>query len=231
MDLKTNRVYGLIGPNGAGKSTLVDLISGQTRLDAGSVWLNGVDVTELQGFRRARMGIVRTFQHSRVTQNITAKEVVYSGYLMKAQPSSWKFFFGMKSARQMHREASIYSEAVLALLDLQDVGDLYVRNLGWEQQRRLEIARAIAMQPSVLLLDEPTAGMHADALDGLSRVIRKLAESGIPVLLIEHNVSFIRATADVLYAMDSGKVIGYGTVDQVLASKQVIDSYLGEATA
>jgi branched-chain amino acid transport system permease protein len=228
LALTTNRVYGLIGPNGAGKSTLVDLISGQSRSDSGKLLLGGVDVTTLPGYRRAQLGIARTFQHSRVTQNITAHEVVYSGYLMKAQPSSWARILGLPKANQIHRDAAKCADEILAYLSLASVRNRYVRDLGWEEQRRLEIARAIALKPSVLLLDEPTAGMHADSLNGLGDIIRKLAGSGMAVLLIEHNVSFMRTTADVLYAMDSGKIIASGQVEEVLDSKQVIDSYLGE---
>ncbi len=227
LDMQRATVHGLIGPNGAGKSTLVDLLSGEQRSASGAVYLEGVDVTAQPAFRRARMGIVRTFQHSRVTQNITAHEVAYSGCLLADQPPSLGYVFCLPSSRRAYKKASQRAAHILVRLGLADVSDKFVRDLGWEQQRRLEIIRAMSLRPKVLLLDEPTAGMHAGSLPDLSRLIRELAAEGLSVMLIEHNVTFIRLTVDMLYAMDAGKVIANGDPDAVLSEPAVVDSYLG----
>ena len=231
VELWSGAVQGLIGPNGAGKSTLVDLISGEQRSGRGTIRLGDIDVTELPAYQRARLGIVRTFQHSRVTQNITAHEVVYSGCLMAKRPSSLGHVLSHPSTRRIYRAAAERADAILERLGLANTATRYVRSLGWEEQRRLEIARALALEPRVLLLDEPTAGMHASSLPGFSRLMRELASMGTAVVLIEHNVAFMRATVDKLYAMESGRMIASGTPDEVLRNRSVVDSYLGTRPA
>lgn len=231
LELKAGIVQGLIGPNGAGKSTLVDLLSGEQRTTTGFVRLGSVDVTHLPAHARARLGIVRTYQHSRITQSITAREVVFSGCLLASRPSSLGYMLFLPRTRRAYREAAAQAERILRSLGLEDVASRYVRDLGWEEQRRLEIARAVALRPKVLLLDEPTAGMHADSLPGFSQLLRTLASGGTAVLLIEHNVAFIRSTVDTLYAMDSGRMVSSGDPDEVLSDSAVVDSYLGARTA
>ncbi|MBP5858550.1 branched-chain amino acid ABC transporter ATP-binding protein/permease [Marivibrio halodurans] len=227
LDLTAGVVQGLIGPNGAGKSTLVDLLSGEQRTSTGRILVESEDITPLPAYTRARLGVVRTYQHSRITQSITAQEVVFSGCLLASRPSSLGYMLALPSSRRVYRDATEKAESILRTLGLGEVASRYVRDLGWEEQRRLEIARAIALRPKVLLLDEPTAGMHADSLPAFSRLLRTLASDGTAVLLIEHNVAFIRSTVDTLYAMDSGKMIAHGEPGEVLANPFVVDSYLG----
>jgi len=227
LELSSGTVHGLIGPNGAGKSTLVDLLSGEQPTALGKINLDGIEITELPAFMRARARVVRTFQHTRVTQNITAREVVFSGCLMAMRPGSFGFMLWLPASREAYRLAIAQADQILARLDLSYAAYRYVRDLGWEEQRRLEIARAIALRPRVLLLDEPTAGMHASSLPAFATLVRSLAADGMAVLLIEHNVPFIRSTVDHLYAMDSGRMVASGKPNDVLANKTVIDSYLG----
>lgn len=227
LSLDTGVVHGLVGPNGAGKSTLVDLLSGEQPSATGNILLEGSDVTRLAAHQRARLRIVRTFQHTRVTQNITAQEVVYSGCLLAARPGSLGFMLFMPSSRRAYQEALNEANRILQRLDLVHATYIYVRDLGWEEQRRLEVARALALRPKILLLDEPTAGMHAGSLPRFGKLVRDIAADGIAVLLIEHNVAFIRSVVDRLYAMDSGRMVAQGKPEEVLADKAVIDSYLG----
>jgi ABC-type branched-subunit amino acid transport system ATPase component len=150
---------------------------------------------------------------------------------MATRPSSLGLIFSYPATRRSYRAAAERADAILGRLDLAAAATRYVRDLGWEEQRRLEIARALALDPKVLLLDEPTAGMHASSLPGFSRLVRELASTGTAVVLIEHNVAFMRATVDKLYAMDSGRKIASGTPDEVLRTPSVVDSYLGTRSA
>jgi branched-chain amino acid transport system ATP-binding protein len=227
LQLESAAVHGLIGPNGAGKSTLVDLLSGEQHTDAGRISLRGEDVTRLNAVRRSWRGIARTFQTSRLTQNMTAHEVAYSGCLMAERPGTFGKLLGLPRPVSRYRAAHVRADIVLKRVQLNASADRYVRNLGWEEQRRLEIARAMALSPAVLLLDEPTAGMHADSLPGFGRLVREIAGSGTAVLLIEHNVGFIRSTVDVLYAMNLGRMVANGQTNDVLSNPIVVDSYLG----
>ena len=228
LRLSAGAVHGLIGPNGAGKSTLVDLLSGEQRVDEGAISLGGDNVTRLGAYRRSWRGVARTFQTSRLTQNMTVHEVAYSGCLLSERPSTWGKLLALPSVSRRYRDAHRRADAVLARVGLAPSAERYVRSIGWEEQRRLEIARALALGPKVLLLDEPTAGMHVDSLPEFGRLVRDIARSGTAVLLIEHDVSFIRSTVDMLYAMDVGKMVASGTASAVLSDPKVVDSYLGE---
>lgn len=230
ISLPADTVTGLIGPNGAGKSTLVDLLSGQQRCDSGQIFLHGRDITAEPAFRRARLGVARTFQTSRVAGGMTLRQTLRAAALSSSHAGAWSYVMVLPRARRRYTDADQSVEVALARTGLTSCSDEYVRDLGWEQQRRLEIARALAMRGIVLLLDEPTAGMHVHSLPGFAELIRQTADAGTAVLLIEHNVGFIRRTADRLYAMDSGAVVTHGAVDSVLADERVATSYLGSAT-
>jgi branched-chain amino acid transport system permease protein len=229
LELRAACVHGVIGANGAGKSTLVDLLSGEQRPDAGVVTLERQDVTRMAAHRRSRLGVARTFQTTRLTQNMTVREVSYSSCLMADRPSALGKVIGMPGVRRRYKRAWARSGELLDLLGLGAVGDRYVRDIGWEEQRRLEIGRALALDPKVLLLDEPTAGMHAEALPRVGKLVQTIAASGAAVVLIEHNVAFIRETVDTLLAVDLGRVVARGDAATVLADRAVIDSYLGVA--
>ncbi len=227
VQLRSGIVHGLIGPNGAGKSTLVDLLSGEQRPIHGKVYLEEADVTPLGAHGRARLGIARTFQTSRLTQNMTTREVVYSSCLMASRPGSLGYIAGTPTSRREYVQARRQADQIVARVGLHTAAGRSVRDLGWEEQRRLEVARAVALRPKVLLLDEPTAGMHMQSLPAFGAIVRGLAADGTAVLLIEHNVAFIRSTVDTLYAMDSGRLVAHGSPDAVLADRAVVDSYLG----
>lgn len=225
--LHASRVTGLIGPNGAGKSTLVDLLSGQQRTEAGSLVYRGNDVTRLAAHQLARLGIARTFQTSRLTSNLTVGQALGAVAASSRHIGAWGYIVGLPWDRRRYAELRTLVDRSLAQVDLESSRREYVRDLGWEQQRRLEIARALSMDCSVLLLDEPTAGMHADSLPRFSSLVKAIAVSGVAVLLIEHNVAFMRETAHDLYAMDAGSLLTHGLVAAVLEDERVVSSYLG----
>lgn len=227
LSLNSNKVSGLIGPNGAGKSTLVDLLSGQQRSEAGSIVLRGHDISGMAPHEFVRRGIARTFQTSRLTRGLTVFQVVEAAALSSRHVSAWGYVAGLRHVRRQYAAIQKIVDSTLEQVELSDVRQEYVRNIRWEQQRRLEIARALAMDCAVLLLDEPTAGMSAESLPRFSSLIRAIAKNGVAVLLIEHNVSFIQVTVDDLYAMEAGSLLTSGSVPVVLADERVISSYLG----
>lgn len=229
VDFEPATLYGLIGPNGAGKSTLVNLISGETTVDAGTITLAGEDLTRLPPHARALRGIARTFQTMRIPTTMTVAETVLTGSLIACRAATGSFLIGTPSARNVYRQARGAVDEILGLVGLDDVVDAPIRELPFAQQRRLEMARALALEPQLLLLDEPTAGMNLELLPGISRMFRTLADKGLAVVIIEHNVPFIREMVDQLYAMDSGRLIGAGDPHAVLREPAVVASYLGEA--
>jgi len=229
LSLRQGVVSGLLGPNGAGKSTLVDLLSGQQRSDSGEIVLDGRRLTSQPAYHFARLGVARTFQTSRLTNNLTVSQALQGVACSSRHVSAWGYILGARRTRKLYGDVKRDVISALQAVDLHKAARNYVRDLGWEQQRRLEIARALAMDCRVLLLDEPTAGMHAGSLPGFSALIRSIADRGVAVLLIEHNVAFMRATADELYAMDAGQMLLNGRVADVLSDSRVVSSYLGTA--
>lgn len=229
VSFEDGRLYGLVGPNGAGKSTLVNLISGEFPTGSGKIMLNGSDITAEPAHVRAHLGIGRTFQLTHLPGSLTVMETVLSGALISLRTSVPGYLIQTPKTRSQYRQAREQAFRILELVDLhQRAGDL-VRELAWADQRRLEVGRALALHPKILLLDEPTAGMHVESLPMVTRMLRRLVEEGLAVAVIEHNVPFIRNTVDWLYAMDAGAIVAYGKPDDVLSADAVKRSYLGEA--
>lgn len=210
VSVERGEMVGLIGPNGSGKSTLLDLIAGIQIADDGFVLLDGDDLTWLSSAERATRGMSRLFQQSRVYRSLTVEENV-------------RVVIGQ------HGTAS--EDTIAESLEIVGLGAHRTKlagDLSYGQQRLLDIARAIAMRPSVLLLDEPTAGVHVRLIDSISTLLQKLVkETAIGVLVIEHNVAFVRNVCSRLMAMDAGQIIAAGPVDEVLLNEAVVKAYYG----
>lgn len=228
--LNASRIYGLIGPNGAGKSTLVDLLSGRATPSSGSVLFKGRDMSAASPTFRARAGLGRTFQLMRLPQNMTVSEVVLAGSLVASDVSSAGYILGLPSVRAVHRRARADVKEILRTVGLSDVAQVRVRYASFGEQRLLEIGRALALNPSLLLLDEPTAGLNRELLPRIAQVLRSLAENGVAVVIIEHNVAFIRDLVHDLYVLDTGTVIAHGEPNKVLSLDAVVASYVGKPT-
>lgn len=231
ISLEAGIPYGLIGPNGAGKSTLIDLISGRRRADTGQVLLEGDDVSGTRAFVRTRHGLGRTFQATRLPKTMTVRETVKGASLIAEHASTIGYFLRLPRTRAAHRTADSRTDQVLEMVGLVRFADLRVELLSFADQRRLEVARALALKPKVLLLDEPTAGTHVEDLPAFASLLRRLASSGIAVVLVEHNVEFMRSTVQKLYAMELGSIIAFGEPDEVLKHPGVVESYLGATHA
>lgn len=211
--LEQRSILGLIGPNGAGKTTLVNALSGFQRLSAGSIRLSGRDITRVRPHRRSRNGIVRTFQAVRLFRGLTVLENVEAGL-----------------AGLGHRRATTRERAFEALdwVDLADKAAWEASRLPYGDERRLGIARAIAMRPDFLMLDEPAAGLNAAEANALAALVRKICNGfGCGLLLIEHNMRLIMDVCDRIQVLDSGATIAVGTPAEIQSNAVVRQAYLG----
>jgi branched-chain amino acid transport system ATP-binding protein len=231
LSVAPGELRGIIGPNGAGKSTLFNLIGGQLRADHGTVDLDGQRIDRLPPHRRARLGIAVVFQGARVFGGMTVLENVMVGAHASTRAG---FLAGALRLPAHHREERMIRERARECLErtgLSGWADRPAESLPLGQQRALQLARALCGQPRLLLLDEPASGLRAAERDALAELIEGLRESGLTVLLIEHDVRFVSRLSDRITVLDLGEAIAEGTPDAVRADPRVIEAYLGEEAA
>jgi branched-chain amino acid transport system ATP-binding protein len=222
-------VHALIGPNGAGKSTLFNVISGVLRPTAGRMFLNGSDYTGLRPDGVSRLGVARNFQQVRLVRQLSVVENVMIGChagIDRGIPGNLAGFFGFGGAEQAAREKA---RQMLAFVGMANKADVPVDQLTLVDQRRLEVARALASDPNLLLLDEPAAGMNPTELDELRTLIRAIQGRGITIVLVEHHMRLVMSIADRITVLSAGSVIAGGTPEEVRADPAVISAYLGTA--
>ncbi|HSV83463.1 MAG TPA: ABC transporter ATP-binding protein [Ramlibacter sp.] len=222
------RITGLIGPNGAGKTTVINLVTGMFKLSAGRVLVDSQDISEEEPDVIARSGVSRTFQNIRLLPDATVLENVMIGFHRHERASMLAGVLGLPSAR---RETEQIRARSLALLDKFELGrhaDALAGGLAYGHQRRVEMARAVASEPDILLLDEPVAGMNDVEADELADVFKELAAGGMGLLLVEHNIRFVSRMCDHVYVLASGRLIAEGEPRTVLNDEAVITAYLGK---
>lgn len=229
MTLDRNQIVGIIGPNGAGKTTIFNLISGVYDVDSGDIKLEGKDITNLPQEQISQRGIARTFQNIRLFNSLSVLDNVK---ISCDKDSDYKLFGALfKTKRARKGEVSIEEEAYryLELVNLDKYADEKPGSLPYGLQRHLEIARALALKPKVMLLDEPAAGLNPEEVVELIKFIRNLKEDhNLPIIIIEHKMDVIMQLCDYIYVQDFGNTIASGTPSEIQTNPAVISAYLGE---
>ncbi|MCX7856758.1 MAG: ABC transporter ATP-binding protein [Deltaproteobacteria bacterium] len=227
--VKRNEIFGIIGPNGAGKTTVFNLITGIYKPDSGSVKFKGVEVTRLKSYMVASLGIARTFQNLRLFKNLTVYENLLVGGLSKRNYPLYSALFRTKSYFKVEREVRKKVDDTLEFFELQDKKVLKAGTLPYGEQRKLELARALMIEPELILIDEPGAGMNPKEINDLARMILAIREKyGLTMIVIEHQMSLIMNISARIMVMDFGKKVMEGKPDEVKMDKRVIEAYLGE---
>ena len=228
LDFEVNQseILGLIGPNGAGKSTTFNLIAGAYAADGGEVVFAGQPILGLPPHAIAARGVMRTFQHNRPFEGMTVLENVLVGAHTRFQQSLWKIVAG--TAREAERRERRRAEELIDFVGLSELRDASVDRLSFGQGRLLEIARALAGEPKLLLFDEPAAGLTLAEAERIARVIRGIAARGIAVLLIEHDMHFLLPLAHRVVVLNFGAKIAEGPPERIRTDPAVMSAYLGE---
>ena len=229
LKIEPGQIRGLIGPNGAGKTTIFNLITGIYKPTEGEVTLEGQQLVGLKPYQIASLGLARTFQNLRLWRHMTVLEHVKQARYSKIEYGLVGAFFGTSERHREEDENEIIALELLELVGISQYADRIVTNLPYGAQRRVEMARALAIEPKILFLDEPTAGMNPEELAQMMQIIRQVhQELGMAIFLIEHRMRVVMELSEVIQTLVFGEVIAEGGPDEIRNNPAVIEAYLGK---
>lgn len=231
LNIDPGQIRGLIGPNGAGKTTIFNLITGIHRPTKGSVRLEGHDIVGFQPHQIASRGIGRTFQNLLLWRHMTVLEHIMMARYSRLTYGLIGAFFGTAKRHKEEEESEQKAYRLLEMFKIDHLAHQNVLNLPYGDQRRVEMARALSMEPKILFLDEPTAGMNPEELIQMMDIIRQVHQTfGVAIFLIEHRLKLVMELCDTIQTLVFGEVIAEGTPDEIQNNPEVIDAYLGKET-
>ena len=229
LSFKEGELTSIIGPNGAGKTTFFDLISGFQNADSGDILLNENNISNSQPYKIARMGMVRTFQLTKVFDRMTVLEnLLFSGSEVK-NDSFLKSILKLNSQKSYEKSLKEKAIEIMKDLNIGHMADSYARELSGGQKKLLELARAIINKPEILLLDEPLAGVNPKLAEDILSIIKKLSDNGITIIMVEHNIEAVMKISERIVVLAEGSLIADGSPSEIRSDKNVIEAYLGKA--
>jgi ABC-type branched-subunit amino acid transport system ATPase component len=227
LNVPHGSVFAIIGPNGAGKSTLLNLMSGLYQPDAGRMVFDGVDLVGVPAHKRVRLGLARTFQKIRLFKQLSVLGNVIAAFHVHHDIPAWQYVVHGAAFARDHARCRTEAMNLLRFVGLEARASVLAASLAYGEQRMLELARALATSPRLLMLDEPAAGLNAAEVERLLERIRLLRERGMTVIVVEHNMDLVMKVADRVLVMDYGQYLFEGTPTEVQANPTVIAAYLG----
>jgi len=229
LSMDTHELVGLIGPNGAGKTTIFNMLTGVYRPNEGETFVDGQSIVDKKPYEITALGVARTFQNIRLFKELTVLDNVKIGGHMHYKYSSASAVLHTNRFHKAEDIAEVDAVELLRIFNLDSRAQQYARNLPYGDQRRLEIARALAVRPKLLLLDEPAAGLNTGETSELMEKIHEIRDRfGLAILVIEHNMELVMGICERIFVLNFGKTIAHGTPDNVRANPVVIEAYLGE---
>ena len=229
LSFESKELTSIIGPNGAGKTTLFDLISGFQEEDSGEIFYKDKNITKSQPYRIARLGMVRTFQLTKVFDRMTVMEnLLFSGSNVN-NDSFLRSIFKLNSQKVYEKSLKDKANEIMSNLNIGHMADSYARELSGGQKKLLELARAIINEPEILLLDEPLAGVNPKLAEDILSLIKKLSEDGITIIMVEHNIEAVMKISERIVVLAEGSLIADGSPSEIRTNNNVIEAYLGKS--